>query len=276
MATAIRLVYKIEDWMMKESAIRAVILDMDGVLWRDTEPIGDLPSIFERLQRKGIQAILATNNATRTSEQYTQKLAGFGVAIESWRIINSANATAYRLKKDFPSGGPVFVIGEEGLEKALADQGFSSVDAEANPIAVVAGLDRKLTYERLKQGTLLIRKGRPFYGTNPDRTYPTPHGLVPGAGAILASLEASTDVRPIIAGKPSPDMYKMAFEILHLTAPEVLAVGDRLETDILGAQRAGCRCGLVLSGVTTCDALQAWEPQPDYVASDLSALVDML
>ncbi|HWQ05539.1 MAG TPA: HAD-IIA family hydrolase [Longilinea sp.] len=262
--------------MPKSQLIRAMILDMDGVLWKDRESIGHLPSIFARLEEKNIQVILATNNATRTPEQYAEKLAGFGVELDPWRVINSAAATAFRLKKDFPQGGPVFVIGEVGLVKALSSQGFTIVGADADPIAVVAGLDRQITYDKLKMGTRLIRSGLPFYGTNPDRTFPTPDGLIPGAGSILAALEAATDVRPIIAGKPSPDMYFMALDLLKLPAQETVAVGDRLDTDILGGQRAGCRTGLVLSGVTTRDDLQIWEPKPDFVANDLAELVDMI
>ncbi len=256
--------------------IRALILDMDGVLWKGQETIGDLPSIFERLRSRGIQIILATNNATRTPEQYVEKLAGFGVNIESWRVINSAKATAFRMKIDFPDGGPVYVIGEEGLVNALAAQGFVSEQPEANPIAVVAAMDRHLTYDKLRRATLFIRRGIPFYGTNPDRTFPTPEGLIPGAGSILAALEAATSIHPMIAGKPSPDMYRMALDLLKVEPAQALAVGDRLDTDILGGQRAGCRTGLVLSGVTTPEDLLTWEPKPDYIAGDLSQLVDMI
>ncbi len=262
--------------MPSKPLIRAMILDMDGVLWKDRDSIGNLPSIFSRLNEKNIQVILATNNATRTPEQYLEKLGGFGVELDLWHVINSAAAAAFRLKKDFPSGGPVFVIGEEGLVKALSSQGFPSARAEEKPIAVVAGLDRKITYDKLKLGTQLIRGGLPFYGTNPDRTFPTPDGLIPGAGSILAALQAATDVHPIIAGKPSPDMYFMALDRLQLPARETIAVGDRLDTDILGGQRAGCRTGLVLSGVTTAKDLESWEPKPDFVANDLTQLVELI
>lgn len=262
--------------MHDNKPIRAVILDMDGVLWKDRESIGDLPAIFADLRAKRVEIILATNNATRTIDQYVEKLAGFGVEIESWRVINSANALAYRLKKAHPAGGPVYVIGEEGLVKALEAQGFHAAPPDANPIAVVGGLDRHFTYEKLKHGTVLIRQGLPFYFTNPDRTFPTPSGLIPGAGSILAALVAATDAQPIIAGKPSPDMYLMALELLGLDAADTLAVGDRLDTDILGGQRAGCRTALVLSGVTSAQDLDAWEPKPDFVADDLAALVSMI
>lgn len=262
--------------MQDQAPIRAIILDMDGVLWKDNEPIGDLPAIFTRLRARGIRVILATNNSTRTPDQYVEKLAKFGVSINLSQVINSANAMAHLLKRAFPQGGPLYVIGEEGLVKALAAQGFTSVGADGAPIAVVAGLDRQITFEKLKYATLLIRQGLPFYGTNPDRSFPTPYGLIPGSGAILAALQAATDVSPIIAGKPSPELYNLALEILQLEAQDTLAVGDRLETDVLGGWRAGCRTGLVLSGVATLADLESWEPKPDFVAGSLSELVDMI
>lgn len=262
--------------MQSNQPIRALILDMDGVLWKDKSPIGDLPAIFGRLQAKNIQVILATNNATRTPDQYVEKLSGFGVVIEPWRVINSASATAFQLMKTFPTGGPVFIIGEEGLVNALSGQGFFPADPDSTPVAVVGGLDRHITYDKLKHGTILIRKGLPFYFTNPDRTFPTPDGLIPGAGSILAALVAATDVQPIIAGKPSPDMYFMALELLGLKADDTLAVGDRLDTDILGGQRAGCRTALVLSGVTSAQDAKHWDPKPDFITNDLTELVNML
>jgi len=110
-------------------------------------------------------------------------------------------------------------------------------------------MDRQVTYNKLKQATLLIRSGLPFIGTNPDRTFPTPQGLVPGSGAILAALEAATDQTPLILGKPSPEMYQVAMERMSVRPENTLVIGDRLETDIVGAQRLGCLtalCFLVL------------------------------
>ncbi len=108
-----------------------------------------------------------------------------------------------------------------------------------------------MTYQKLSRATLHIRAGAPFYGTNPDKTFPTPQGLVPGAGSILAAIEAATDVKPIIIGKPQPAMMYMALEKLGTLPEETLVVGDRLETDIAAGQAAGCKTALVLSGVST-------------------------
>jgi 4-nitrophenyl phosphatase len=255
-------------------AIKALILDMDGVLWKDDQPIGDLPRIFARIQEVGLKVILATNNAMRSADQHQQKLARFGVTVEEWQVVNSGMAVAYLLSQRFPHGGPVFVVGEGGLIKALEKNGFYPADADAKDVlAVICGFDRQVTFEKFTRATILIRKGALFIGTNPDRTFPTPEGLIPGAGSFVAFLEAASDVKPIIAGKPFPTLFQLAFNRLQLSPDEILAVGDRLDTDILGGRQAGCRTALVMSGVTSPGELAAWSPKPDLVAPDLSSLL---
>lgn len=256
--------------------VRGLILDMDGVLWEDTLPIGDLPAIFHAIRERGMRVVLATNNATKTVDEYLEKLAGLGVALEPRQIVTSANATAEVMAKDLPGGGPVFVIGENGLVEALRECGFAPLVApedETRPRAVVAGIDRAVSYGKLRRATLHIRSGIPFYGTNPDKTFPTPAGLVPGAGAILAALQAATDVVPLIIGKPSPLMMEISLARLGLAAAEVLVVGDRLETDIAAGQAAGIRTALVLSGVSTAAQAAGWTPTPDLIAPSLGALI---
>lgn len=244
---------------------------MDGVLWQGLQPIGDLPSIFNRIHQQGWKVVLVTNNATRTPLQYVERLANFGVSVEPWQVINSVDVVTSYMARQYPSGGTVYVIGEEGITKALADKGFTT--GEKNVLAVIVGMDRQLSYEKLSRATLLIRSGVPFIGTNPDRTFPVPEGLVPGAGAILAALEAATSVKPLIMGKPSPAIYQLALERLEASAAETLVVGDRLETDIAGAQAIGCRTAVVLSGVATEAEALAWQPQPDIITKDLTSLV---
>ncbi|MFZ2097528.1 MAG: HAD-IIA family hydrolase [Anaerolineales bacterium] len=254
-----------------KNSIQALIVDMDGVLWRGTEAIGDLKSIFTQINQIGWKVIFATNNASRTIKQYIELLSSFGVEAEAGQIISSATAAITYLRNKFPKGGPVYVIGEQGLIESCAENGFNQ--SESNALAVVAGIDRNLTYDKLKVATLLIRSGVPFIGTNPDRTFPTPQGLIPGAGSILAALTAASDVSPIIMGKPEPTMYQIALERLQLLAENVLVVGDRPETDIVGAQIIGCRTALVLSGVTNADQANAWQPAPDIITEDLESLI---
>lgn len=253
--------------------IKGVILDMDGVLWTDTQPIGQLPALFNRMRALGIQISLATNNATKTGEQHRLKLAGFGVQLEPWQVVSSAQAAGFYLKKKHPEGGAIFVVGETSLVEALKDYGFIHTEQAGSVLAVVAGLDYHLTYASLRQAGLLIRRGAEFIGTNPDRTLPTPDGLIPGAGSILAALEAATDVKPVIAGKPSPALFQLAMDRMGLRPENTLVVGDRLDTDIAGGQAVGCLTALVLSGVTSQAEAQAWSPAPDCIAPDLEALI---
>ena len=258
----------------KLSSIKALILDLDGVLWRANQPIGDLPSIFHGIKNRGWKVILATNNATRTIEQYVERMASYGVTIEGWQVVHSGIAAAKHLLELYPGGGPIYILGEQGVIQALAERGF--YPAEEKVLAVVAGMDRSLSYDKLRKATLFIRSGCPFIATNPDRTFPTPEGLVPGAGAILAALEAATYVSPYVAGKPAPEMYRIALERLKLTPSEVLVVGDRPETDIAGAQGLGCHTALVLSGVVNDEEARQWQPPPDMICDDLATIVQSL
>lgn len=255
-----------------QKPVKALILDMDGVLWRENEPIGDLPAIFARFDKAGLKVLCATNNATRTPAQYVEKLAGFGLQLKEEQIINSSMGVAYLLKKRFPQGGPVYIMGEIGLSTALQQAGF--YHSEEPGLAVIGSMDRDITFWKMKRATLLIRSGIPFYFTNPDRTFPTPEGLIPGAGALLAALETASDVHPIIAGKPNTTLYDFALDRLGTKPAETMGVGDRLETDILGAQKAGCMTALVLSGISTQAEADAWQPHPDLVVDELSVLLD--
>ncbi|MBN1304361.1 MAG: HAD-IIA family hydrolase [Anaerolineales bacterium] len=258
--------------------IRALILDMDGVLWRQDAPIGDLPAIFDRIRACNLKVALATNNATKTVAMFQDKLSTFGVVLEDWQIVSSAMAVADLLQKRYPDGGEVFTIGETGLIDALKERGFTPIsdDAVRQPVAVAAGLDRTINYAKLRTATLLIRnQGVPFYASNSDRSFPTPEGQVPGAGAILASIVAATDVEPIIAGKPKPTLFELCLDRLGTSAKETLMVGDRLETDIAGAQAVGMPTAVVLSGISTVEMAKAWRPKVDLIAEDLECLLTL-
>ena len=214
---------------------------------------------------------MATNNATRTVDQYLERMRGFGVELEPWQLINSAVTAAELLHQRFPEGGPVYIVGEVGLTQALQDWNFTP--SQDSALAVVAGLDRKFNYEKLARGADLIRSGVPFLGTNPDVTFPASDGITPGAGSILAALQAASGISPEIAGKPERPMYDLALKRLGTRQEETISVGDRLETDIAGGQRIGLRTALVLSGISTREQALAWEPRPDLIAEDLTQLL---
>ncbi len=254
--------------------IKGLIIDMDGVLWRDSQPIGDLPLIFDRINELGLKAILATNNATKTVQEYIQKLSSFGVDLESWQVINSAQATGIYLQKNYPKGTKVYVVGQQSLMNTLESYGLSVVDDGVGRIEiVVASLDFDLNYNKLKKASLLIQSGCEFIGTNPDATFPTPSGFIPGSGTVVGALEIASGKKATIMGKPQPHLYQMALDRLAIKPGETLAIGDRLETDIAGGHSAGVHTALVLSGVSTREQAEAFEFPPTIITDNLYGLV---
>jgi 4-nitrophenyl phosphatase len=259
--------------MKNLKSIKGLILDMDGVLWRGTRAIGDLPAQFEQIQRLGWKTMLVTNNATRSVDHYLEKLLSFNVHLERRQVISSGEALVYYLDQMYPKKAIVYVIGEEGLVTLLGSEGF--IIGEENAQAVIVSLDRQLTYEKLRLANRLVRSGAALIATNPDPTIPTPDGLEPGAGAILAAVEATSGVKAVIAGKPNPQVYRLAMERLGTSPGEMLVIGDRLETDIAGAQTLGCKTALVLSGVTSEEAARSWSPAPDLIARHLGEVLEI-
>jgi 4-nitrophenyl phosphatase len=258
--------------------IKALIIDMDGVIWKADAPIGDLPATFERIRKRGLKFVFATNNGTRTSEQYVERLKGFGVDVEPWQVITSAQAAAHGLAQKFPRGTKIFMIGESGVRTALQEKGFDvlSVENAPNAEAVLMGIDREINFQKMAEATLLVRRGVPFYVTNPDKTFPTPRGEIPGAGAWYSIVVTASGVEPIVAGKPFPFLMELSLEKLGTGKEETLVVGDRLETDIAAGQGVGCPTALVLSGVSSQLQADNWKPRIDIVAADLTSLIEML
>jgi 4-nitrophenyl phosphatase len=260
---------------MIPSHIKALILDMDGVIWKAEAPIGDLAEIFARIQALGLKYVFATNNGTKTPEQYAQRLVEFGVNAEPWQVVTSALGVTHMLAQKFPRGTKIFMIGENGVHQALTEKGFEilSVDDAPNAQVVVMGLDRDIDFAKMLEATLLVRRGIPFYATNPDKTFPTPRGEIPGAGAWISVITTATNVEPIYAGKPYPFMMELSLEMLGTKNKETLVVGDRLETDIAAGQAVVCPTALVLSGVATRELANAWLPKIDIIVDDLKTLI---
>jgi 4-nitrophenyl phosphatase len=250
--------------------LRYLIVDMDGVLYRGKEAITGTPEFLAFLRQREIHFVLATNNSTRTPRQYVHKLAGMGVKIHASEVLTSAQATAGYLTSIAPPGSRVFVVGQDGLWTALREAGFALVEDE--PEYVVAGMDFMVCYERLAQATLHIRAGAQFIGTNPDKTFPSERGIVPGAGSLLALLETATGVRPTVIGKPETAMMQQAMARMGAQPSRTAVLGDRLETDILAGQRAELTTLLVLSGITDRTMLDGAEIQPDLVFEDVAQL----
>lgn len=252
------------------SDAHALIADMDGVLWRGDTPMPGLAGFFDLLRGRPIAFRLATNNSSKTPEQYVKKLARMGVRVTPDEILTSAVATADYLATIAP-GALVYALGEDGLRQALLDHGLRLSDGSRADF-VVGGWDHGLTFRKLSEATLLIRAGAKFIGCNPDRTWPSERGLLPGTGATLAYLQASTDVAPLIIGKPERMMFDIALNGMGADPAHTAMLGDRLETDIVGGQNAGLRTILVLTGISDEAALAASPVKPDWVFDSIQEL----
>jgi 4-nitrophenyl phosphatase len=178
------------------------------------------------------------------------------------------------LKQEFKNGATVYVVGQEGLREAMREAGFTILDDSSQPVdAVVAGIDFTLTYEKLKHAVLLIQRGARFIGTNGDLTFPMENGFAPGAGSILAAIQAATGVSPITIGKPERFMFDLAVQKMGSTPEHTAMLGDRLETDILGGQRAGLKTIMVLTGVDNENSIAQKGVQPDVIFRGIDELV---
>lgn len=250
--------------------IHALVIDADGVLWRGRQPLPGVPAFFDFLHARQIPYIIATNNSARPESDVVEKLARYGTRVEEHHILTSSQATALCLPRLVPNARRVLVVGGEWLGTVLTRAGYQVVDQDAD--VVVVGIDWNLTYEKLKRATREIRRGAKFIGTNADKTFPSEDGITPGAGSILAALEAASEVTPIVIGKPERLMFDIAVEKMGATPSTTASLGDRLDTDILGGQRAGLRSILVMTGVTTPEMLAQSSIRPDWVFDDLVAL----
>ncbi|MDH3731400.1 MAG: HAD-IIA family hydrolase [Acidimicrobiia bacterium] len=246
-----------------------VICDLDGVIYIDGTPIAGAATALEEMQRDGHQLLFVTNNATRHVDSIVaaiEESTGFRPAREA--VLSSSMAAASMLEGRVSSA---FVVGEAGLSATLAEWGISSV-AAAEAESVVVGLDRALTYDKLRDATLAIRRGALFIATNLDSTYPTPTGLWPGGGALVAALTAASGRTPEVAGKPAEPIRKLLrSKIEH---DDVWVIGDRPDTDLALGEAEGWKTALVLTGVTT-DAGDV-SPAPTAVIDSIADLPPLL
>jgi 4-nitrophenyl phosphatase len=259
-------------------AAKAYIFDMDGVLYRGMAPLPGAIELFAALELRGIDYRLATNNSTLTPHQYVEKLAPMGIEVDESVIVTSGGATRQYLERSLPANSSVLVVGEPALSAQLFQTGHLQPASEGDRdiAAVVVGLDREFTYSKLYAANLAIRGGARFVATNGDVTLPTEIGLVPGCGSIVAAIAAATSQSPEVVGKPESHLFDIACEQMNVKAPETVAIGDRLDTDIVAANRQGALSVMVLTGVSTRDEIADFPEKPDMVFTDLNALLDAI
>jgi glycerol 3-phosphatase-2 len=255
------------------SAYDVAMLDLDGVVYIGPEAVPGAPEQLARAAEAGMHLAYVTNNASRTPDTVAEHLRRLGIPVDDGDVVTSAQAAARLLANQLGEGVPVFVIGGEGLEVALAEQGLKPVqDRDADPRAVVSGYSGQLRWSTVVTGALLVRDGLPWVASNTDMTVPTPHGPGPGNGVLVDVVARFADREPVVAGKPEPPLFEETLRRVGGTRP--LVVGDRLDTDIEGANRTGYDSLLVMTGVTGLAELVGApaEQRPTYVAPDLGGL----
>lgn len=250
--------------------LKALLIDMDGVVWRGKTALPGAREVIPTLRRLGIRYAFVTNNSTLTPEANAAALAALGVPAVPEEIVTSSVAAAAYLRSIAHGPTTVCVVGESGLIQALERAGFRIADEGAQ--FVVIGLDRQLTYGRLVAAFRAIRSGARFVATNADLVLPVDDGLAPGTGAIVAAISAATGVEPIIVGKPQPTLLQVALERLGVNAKDAAMVGDQPATDVRAGKAAGTFTILVQSEL----AAPSDGASPDLVVRDLAHLLAIL
>lgn len=246
---------------------KAYCLDLDGTVYRGSEPIKEAVLFISTLQKIGLDPYYITNNSSSTPQQVKEKLAAFGIKADSEKIMTSAIAAAKYCKAMY-SGATVQMIGEKGLEEALRLEGIKVV--KDNPDVVIMGIDRKVDYAKLADICLAIRSGAKFIATNGDKAIPSERGLLPGNGSFVKLVEYSTGTTPIFVGKPESRMLEYIQAEKGYKKEEMVMVGDNYDTDILAGIRYGIDTIHVEGGVTSKEEVMLKEKQPTHILRTLT------
>jgi len=272
-----------------------LLVDLDGVVYRGTDPVPGVAAVLADRSSRGDDIVYVTNNSMHYRGDYVTRLAGMGAPVSADTVVSSSRATAAYLREHDSAIRRVLAIGASGLDRELREAGYDVVMAGAaatrmsqegidgvaaagNPDAVVVGLDPTLTYLRLAAAADCVRAGAHFIATNRDPVYPTERGLRPGAGSIVAAVEATTGVVPVSIGKPAPFLLEAAAHAVGREPQEAVMIGDMLSIDVAAARGVGARSVLMLTGVTTraqLDAAPAAD-RPTEVADDAAGLAAAL
>jgi len=258
---------------MNRKTYQGILADLDGTVNRGSILIPGAAATYKELVRKGIRWVFVSNSATRLSSDLAAKMGALGLEVTANQVVNSAAAVINALRKHF-TGKRVMVVGEPRLVEGIEGAGAEITDEPSRTDIVVAAMDTGFTYDKLRRAHIALQNGALFWATNMDASFPASHGFLPGAGSIVASIATASGRPPDrVFGKPSPDMAELALEILNIEAESCLMVGDRIETDIVFAKKAGIDSALVLTGASTKEDLTWSSYQPEYVFESISDIV---
>jgi HAD superfamily hydrolase (TIGR01450 family) len=252
-----------------------LLLDLDGVAYVGERAVPGAAAALEEVRRRGVAVCFVTNNASRTPQAVAELLGRVGIPAAAGEVLTSAQAAAELLAQRLPPSSAVLVVGTSALAREMATCGLTPVlSAAEGPVAVVQGYGPEVGWRQLAEAAVALNEGALWVVTNTDRSVPSERGPLPGNGALVAAVVTSTGRQPdVVVGKPYPALFSSA--VRRHAAHRPLVIGDRLDTDIEGAVRAGYDSLLVLTGVASAaEALLAGSPaRPSYLAADLSDLV---
>jgi len=259
--------------LVSEREIHSWLMDMDGVLVREEQPIPGADRFLARLRELGLPFLVLTNNSMYTRRDLTARLAASGLHVPEEAIWTSALATARFLSDQRPAGS-AFVIGEAGLTTALHDAGYTLT--ERAPDYVVLGETRTYSFERITHAIRLIAAGSRFIATNPDATGPALDGPLPATGSVAALISRATGVEPYFVGKPNPLMMRSALNAIDAHSETAAMIGDRMDTDIVSGLEAGMETVLVLTGVTAREDAERHPYRASRIVDSVADLLDTL
>ena len=249
------------------------------MLYLEGHGVPHAPEGVAAARAAGMRVAYVTNNASRPPAVVAERLTGLGIPAEPDEVVTSAQAAARVLSEQLGAGAVVLVVGTSALADEVRRAGFEPVHVLADAgedgvAAVVQGLSPDTSQRDLADAAVALRSGAVWIAANTDLTLPSTRGPLPGNGAFVALLQAVTGLEPLVAGKPDPALHRESVERVAARLP--LVVGDRLDTDVLGAVRGGADSLLVLTGVTDRATLLAAPAgsRPTYVSSDLRGLLE--
>lgn len=256
---------------MKIKKYKLYLIDLDGTMYNGKEKIEYAKEFIDFLNSNSIDYLFLTNNSTRTEKEVVNKLRCFGIKTFEKNVFTSSLAAAIYMKKNGYKN--TYVIGENGLIKALEDENISIVSYD-KASSVVVGLDRKLTYDKVKEACFAIREGAKFIGTNPDKLIPTEEGMSPSNGGQIKYLEYATDTPATIIGKPNKEIMTLAIDKFNYKREDVVMIGDNYETDIMSGINSNIDTIHVQTGVTSKEEILKKKIKPTYTIKNLKELIN--
>ncbi len=263
------------------SKIKRVVFDMDGTIYKGGTLFPYTKSVFETLEKIGVDYTFLTNNSSKSAKDYLTKILKLGLKATPDNISTSATATFFYLKNAYPNVKKIYVLGTASLREEFVEHGYETIDEyneKEEPELVVVAFDTTLTYDRLCKATYWIGQGKPYVATHPDTVCPTDlDTILVDCGAVQALIENVTGRRPeAVPGKPDKNMIGGIMDKYGLKTDEVIMVGDRIYTDMEMARRANVAGVLVLTGEATLETLRESGLTPELVLDNISILADLL